>query len=169
LKNPVIGGCIVAEGTGLGKTRQTAAALALTIEEFPAGEKGTHLPTFMITPGGPVLEQWVKELNIYPNLKVIVSNDFKPSNAAQAYKWVSRMKMRYPETEWPDHLSYDLDTDNPVASKTVIVTPFDTHSVWTLHIEHFIEILYRIIGRYNITSDILRWASFYCRSIALSS
>ena len=116
-----------------------------------------------------MLEQWVKELNIYPNLKVIVSNDFKPSNAAQAYKWVSRMKMRYPETEWPDHLSYDLDTDNPVASKTVIVTPFDTHSVWTLHIEHFIEILYRIIGRYNITSDILRWASFYCRSIALSS
>jgi hypothetical protein len=42
LKNPVIGGCIVAEGTGLGKTRQTAAALALTVEEFAAGEKGIH-------------------------------------------------------------------------------------------------------------------------------
>jgi hypothetical protein len=149
LKNPVIGCCIVAEGTGLGKRRQTAAALALTVEGFAAGEKGTHLPTFVITPGGPVLEQWVKELNMYPNLKVIVSNDSQPSNAVQAYNWVSRMQMRYPETEWPDHLSYVLDIDNPDATRTVIVTPFDIHSARTLHVDHFIEIFNRIIGRYN--------------------
>lgn len=87
-----------------------------------------------------MLEQWVKELNMYPNLKVIVSNDSKPSNAAQAYNWASRMQMRYPETEWPDHLSYVLDTDNPGASRTVIVTPFGVTVILSCHSHLYLHI-----------------------------
>lgn len=155
LNNPVTGGVLCAEGTGLGKTKETAGALSLAVEQFATGPAGSHLPTFVVTPGGPVLEQWLKELALFPNLKVIISNDSKPPSAAQSLNWVTSHQMRNPDTEWPANLKYALDKNDPDASRTVIISPFDTHSARTLQLDE--PLMDRLAGASRTGKARKRW------------
>lgn len=127
-------GGYLGDGTGFGKT-MTALLFASYFAKYADHSNG-HRPMIIITPNGAVFGQWIDVMwRRSKDLTVIISNDDKPPNTRYLKHWVSSTAMREaPKSmnNWPEHLQYVFDPNDPRASKTVFVTPYDTHKDRTI-------------------------------------
>lgn len=127
------GGYLV-DSTDFGKT-MTALLFANYYAEYADHSTG-HRPISIITPNGAVLGQWVDiKCRHFRGLTPILSCDDRPPQPKYLSNWVSSTAMREAPgclDQWPPDLEYVFDTKDPRASKTVIITPYDTHKERTL-------------------------------------
>lgn len=137
LDSPHLGGAVIAHATGLGKT-----AIALCIASFITQwgelhlENGTpnHRPMLVVTPAGPVCGQWADEIATnFPNLLLIIASSEDTKQRFSSY-WVSGTAMREAPGKldnWPSHLRYVFDKTDSRASRTVVLTSFESFGART--------------------------------------
>ncbi len=128
-------GGIVADVTGLGKTDESLLALSyLALYGEHSGRE--HRPHLLAVPNGPVLGQWADKIfEQYGDLDLIISSDERPTRSRYEEHWVSATAMREAPTSvrnWPSHLHYVFNLEDRRASRTVILTPYDSHAARTL-------------------------------------
>ncbi|KAL8841352.1 MAG: hypothetical protein Q9170_000983 [Blastenia crenularia] len=137
LKSIKTGGGFLVDATGFGKT-DTACLFAAQHGLYGDHSNG-HKPMLLVVPNGAVFGQWASKLRSqFPSLNLIISNEDRPSETKYLSSWVSSTAMREaPEKldNWPAHLRYVFDTSDPRASKTIVLTPYDSHSSRTVGIE----------------------------------
>ena len=127
------GGWLV-DATGFGKTI-TCLLFVSQWALYSDHSKG-HKPILIVVPNGAVFAQWCETLwEHFRDLLLIISNDVKPAESKYLNNWVSSTAMREAPLKvdnWPEHLRYVFDTEDPRASRTVFVTPWDTHKERTM-------------------------------------
>lgn len=137
LESLTTGGGYLVDSTGLGKT--ITALLFVSQFALHHDHKGVHRPTLITVPNGAVFSQWVDTIwEHFQDLNVIISNDDKPMDAKYAQNWISSTAVREaPKNldQWPEDLRYVFDTTDPRASRTVIVSPYDTHKDRTVMVK----------------------------------
>lgn len=125
-------GGILGDGTGMGKTR-TAGLFMTAFSEYTARQSKTHRPMLLLAPSGPLFKQWQDDVyHRFPGLQIIVGNDDKPTSEHMRPYWVSKAAMEaapHDLSQWPEHLKYVFDTQDPRASRTLFMVPYET---WTI-------------------------------------
>lgn len=139
--------------TGIEKTDTALGFVSqCTLYSRYADHSDVHRLMLITTPNDAVFSQWVDKISYhYQDLTLIISNDDRPSDAKFLKNWVSSTAMReapHKLENWPDHLRYVFNTDDPRASKVVIVSPFDCHSARTM------DVTYRRRARRAVASRI---------------
>lgn len=127
------GGWLV-DATGFGKT--ITCLLFVSQWALYSDHSQGHKPTLIVVPNGAVFAQWCEAIwDHFRDIELIISNDIKPAEAKYMNNWVSSTAMREAPSKvdnWPEHLRYVFDTKDPRASRTVFVTPWDTHKERTM-------------------------------------
>lgn len=135
LKSVKTYGGIVADIPGLGKT--ATALLYMCLDALYAthvNEKGQvdHRPFLLLVPSGPVFNQWLQLITKHFNdLHLIISVGSRAPEPRFDRMWISSTAMQEaPHTlnRWPQHLKYVFDHQDPKASRTVILSTYDTHA-----------------------------------------
>ena len=122
------GGYLV-DVTGMGKT-DTALGFASQYALYGkhVDHSDGHRPILITTPNGAVFSKWVEKIfHHYLDLTLVISNDDRPSDAKFLKNWVSSTAMReapHKLDNWPDHLRYVFNTNDPRASKKKVYTVF---------------------------------------------
>ncbi|KAI1875408.1 hypothetical protein JX265_004466 [Neoarthrinium moseri] len=143
LSAPRLFGGILADSMGLGKTRAVTAALELMaahgsrVEHNKSTGQQSYRPMLVLCPNVTVAAQWAKEFVSNTSrhvIKKIVVGGAKATNYAEGKNLDDRVTHIEAEDfrEWPDHLSYMWNTENPRASMTVLIMPIDTWSARTI-------------------------------------
>lgn len=131
------GGWLV-DATGFGKTN--TCLLFLSQWALYGDHKNGHKPTLIVVPNGAVFSQWCEAIwEHFRDLRLIISNDTKPAESKYLNSWISSTAMREAPTsleKWPESLKYVFDPKDPRASRTVFVTPWDTHKDRTMVTEY---------------------------------
>lgn len=118
-----IHGALLADGTGFGKTKQcllTALLFSFLTEE--------NKPALLVVPASLVY-QWLDEIQTHwlSGLHPILSyGRTSVTNVEELSKW------EMATLEFPDHLKYLLDQQDPKAKQAVILTSYETHKSRTL-------------------------------------
>ena len=91
-----------------------------------------------VVPSGMVLNQWQEEIHTnFPHLHLTISHGDRPPATKYLANWVSATAMREaPESlkNWPQQLRYIFDRGDARASRTVMLTAYDTHVQRTLNV-----------------------------------
>ena len=128
---PTHGGIIV-DATGLGKTFLTLLYLSYVAAFNPWTE---HKPMLILTPSAIILSQWHDAmLKEFPDLTVIVAHG-ETTDVYKSRHWVSAAAMRDAPRRlrhWPAKLEYIFDPNKPAASRTIVLSTYDTFTARTL-------------------------------------
>ena len=93
----------------------------------------------IVVPNGAVFSQWQEKIwSKFQDSTLIISNEDKPSDPKFLSNWVSTTAMRVAPAQldkWPVHLRYIFDVKDARASKTVILSPYDSHASRTMQVE----------------------------------
>ncbi|KAI0472682.1 P-loop containing nucleoside triphosphate hydrolase protein [Xylariaceae sp. FL0804] len=130
-------GAILADSMGLGKTLITTALLdllsgqGLNILRNKDGNR-KYCPSLVLTPNYIVTKQWVAEIDASTepsNIRHIVVS----GRGTEPDKQEGRVVYLDPQEfkDWPDHLAYMWDQDDPRAAQAVLVVSIDTWSLRT--------------------------------------
>lgn len=146
-------GGIIVDTMGLGKTYLALLYLNLMAVH---GRRDSHRPSLILTPSGIVLSQWAIAISkSFPDLNLIVAHGGKPTSLKYANAWVSGKAMEMAPTnlsKWPRALRYVFDKTDPRASRTVILSSYETFASRTLT-----TILEQIPGRKDKTIYRSNW------------
>ena len=142
------GGFLV-DVTELGKT-DTSLGFASQYTLY-ADHGHCHKPLLIVVPNGAVFSQWSEKIyDHYKDLMLIISNDSKPSEAKFLKDWVSATAMREAPDKlnnWPTHFQFIFNTEDPRASKAVILSPYYSHALRTVETSHRKRFGYQLKAR----------------------
>jgi len=131
---PRRGGFLI-DSTGLGKTFTSLLFISFFITHC-RNQMADHRPIVVVAPAGIVIEQWRTAIkDLFKDITLIVGYGDTPINAAQRKHWLSSQMMRkapHDLSAFPQHLRYIFDKKDEKASRTVILTSYDTLAKRTL-------------------------------------
>ncbi|KFY96743.1 hypothetical protein V498_02502 [Pseudogymnoascus sp. VKM F-4517 (FW-2822)] len=128
-------GGLLVDNMGLGKTYTALLYLSWVFEYHTDAKPGRYKPHLVLAPAGPVIEQWRQDIvRHFKGINLILAYGDSPPNGGASLKWISAKAMRnYPKMSYfPRVFRYIFDKDNKMASKTVILTSYDTLAARTL-------------------------------------
>lgn len=137
LKGLAIGGKLICDQTGLGKTILLLANYFYINfhEDLDAEGKPVYKMMVLVVPAG-VLKQWADEvIDKWPSLELLISYEESGLNA-QKYKRhilsATALKAYPDQKRWPKQYRYIFDKSNPKTGRTLLLTSNETHVTRTL-------------------------------------
>ena len=127
-------GGYVVDATGFGKTR--LALLFLSLRNKLVEFSKPYRPAMIVAPSSVVLSQWVKTMELFPNLEYIVCYGERPIAPHLGNRWASPAAMRQAPNHmqlWPHAYKYAFDEKDPRAANLVILTTYPTFASRTLY------------------------------------
>jgi SNF2 family DNA or RNA helicase len=133
-------GCIVADTTGLGKTKETLLALSFSIrfqDEQDDTGKSIYKPSLIAVPSQLVM-QWVKEIRTHWPFQLLISYDKDEIDDNNQSKVISSKVMKqFAETGkgLDKRFKRNFNENDRRARETIVLTSIDTHAERTTWVE----------------------------------
>lgn len=142
-------GCIVADGTGLGKTKEGLLALAFAVafhSEVDDASEIQHKPSLLAVPAAAVA-QWAEEIaRCWPMFTLVISYDKEAIPDKLKDHVISPTAYKKFATKGTPlkNFQYVFKTDDARASNVVMLTPVDTHAERATRVE--IEVTRKVLS-----------------------
>jgi hypothetical protein len=138
-RHPCLGGPMLADGTGLRKTRAALLALNVVIRNNDhtyslLDFEPCNLPNMVVLPSMSVMLQWAEDAKAnFPDFRgVVLYSTSRPNRLTSKIWWQAGKFLKRPKEDWPAKHQYMFNEEEPEASRVILVTTFNmltTHSL----------------------------------------